>query len=90
MPTNNRGQSADAGCPLFVNQKLSGRELEVLGLAALGYTAKGIAQRLFISEQTAKEHRQAACEKLGAANTTNAVFIAGQAGLLKVDAVSVH
>lgn len=90
MPTENRGQSADAGCPFFYEKKLSSRELEALSLAALGYTAKGIAVRLFIAEQTAKEYLQAAREKLGAANTTNAVFIAGQSGLLKIDTVSAH
>lgn len=71
--TTVRGQSAEAGCPLFV---LSNRERETLRLAALGCTTKEIALRLAIAEVTAKKHLQAARAALGAANTVHAVAIA--------------
>lgn len=82
-----RGQSVETGCPFFVAAKtrLTPRELEVLSLAALGLTSKGIAKRLSIAEVTAKKHSQAACRTLGAANITNAVAIAVSRHLIQID-----
>jgi len=82
-----RGQSAQTGCPFFVARKLTGREIEALSLAALGLTSKGIARRLSIAERTAKDHLQAAREKLGAANTTHAVAIAVSRSLIQIESV---
>lgn len=93
MPTRMskiQGQPISTGCPFFVARKLTGRELEVLNLAALGLTSKGIARRLSIAEVTVKKHRQAACEALGAANITNAVARAIQQGLIKFNANTAH
>lgn len=86
-----RGQSVETGCPFFVAEQtqylasLTPRELEVLSLAALGLTSKGIAKRLSIAEVTAKKHSQAACRTLGAANITNAVAIALSRRLIQID-----
>lgn len=80
-----RGQSVETGCPLFCSQKLTGRELEALSLAALGLTSKGIARKLSVAERTAKDHLQAAREKLGAMNTTHAVAIAVSRHLIQID-----
>lgn len=77
-----------ADCPLFVAKKLSPRELEALGYAALGYTSKGIARKLSIAERTAKQHLQAAREALGARNTTHAVAIALKMQIIRLETVT--
>jgi DNA-binding CsgD family transcriptional regulator len=51
------------------NQKLSIREIEVLGLIMQGLTNNEIADRLFISYETVKSHRKNILEKTGAKNT---------------------
>jgi two-component system response regulator DesR len=61
---------------------LSEREREVLGLIAAGSTNKEIAQRLFLSPYTVKEHTSAVYRKLGARNRADAVQRAQRIGLL--------
>ena len=51
------------------NHKLSGREIEVLGLIMQGYTNKEIALKLYVSFETVKSHRKNILEKTGAKNT---------------------
>lgn len=62
---------------------LSPRELEVLTLASGGMTKPDIARLLSIAEQTVKDHLAHARQKLGAKNTTHAVLLASQQGILK-------
>ena len=50
-------------------QKLSIREIEVLGLIMLGHTNHEIADKLFISFETVRSHRKNILEKTGAKNT---------------------
>jgi DNA-binding NarL/FixJ family response regulator len=88
MPTDEtsiRGQSADADCPLFVFNKLTKRELDVLTLAARGCTGKEIARQLSVAEITVKKHREAVVKALAAANITHAVAIAVTRGLIGPD-----
>lgn len=80
-----RGQSADAGCPLFI---LTERQRQVLSLAAQGHTDYGIALRLNCSRRTVKAHLQGARDRLGALNTTHAVALALSRRL--IDTVTVH
>jgi DNA-binding NarL/FixJ family response regulator len=54
----------------------------VLELLALGLPNKTIAQRLRISEHTAKFHVGSIMAKLGAASRTEAVALAARRGLL--------
>jgi DNA-binding NarL/FixJ family response regulator len=61
---------------------LSPREQEVLALVAQGLTNKHIAERLVISESTARYHLASLLNKLGADNRTQAVRRAMQQGLL--------
>ncbi|MBP2475925.1 DNA-binding NarL/FixJ family response regulator [Crossiella equi] len=61
---------------------LSKREFEVLRLIADGLTAKNIAHRLEVSEETVKTHVRRMLRKLDARDRAHAVALAFQAGLL--------
>lgn len=61
---------------------LSARESEVLKLLAEGLGVAAIAQRLFVSESTAKTHISRIYEKLGAVNRAQAIMNAVRAGVL--------
>jgi DNA-binding CsgD family transcriptional regulator len=63
-------------------QRLSTRELEVLGLVSIGLISKQIADKLFISVNTVNNHRQKILEKLRASNTNEAVTYARNLGLI--------
>ncbi len=65
-------------------EPLTPRELEVLGLLALGLTNREIAGRLFITERTVKFHVSSLMHKLGAENRTETVTIAAQRGLIQL------
>ena len=60
---------------------LSAREREVLSLIATGATNAEIAQRLFLSPHTVKEHTSALYRKLGARNRAEAVRLGQRIGL---------
>jgi len=64
-------------------ETLTPRELEVLALVAQGLPNKEIAERLAISQRTAKFHVSSIMGKLGAANRTEAVALAVQQGLIE-------
>jgi two-component system response regulator DesR len=61
---------------------LSEREREVLDLIAAGSTNREIAQTLFLSPHTVKEHTSALYRKLNARNRAEAVQRAQRVGLL--------
>jgi len=61
---------------------VSGREREILGLVANGYTNKEIAQRLSIAENTAKVHVKNILVKLELRNRQQAAAYAAERGLL--------
>jgi two-component system response regulator DesR len=61
---------------------LSAREREVLDLIAAGSTNREIAERLYLSPHTVKEHTSALYRKLGARNRAEAVQLAQRIGLL--------
>lgn len=63
---------------------LTPRESEVLQLLAQGLSNKEIAQRLNISEHTAKFHVNAILGKLGAQSRTEAVVRAARLGLILI------
>jgi two-component system, NarL family, response regulator YdfI len=65
-------------------EALSGREIEVLALMAQGLPNKSIANRLNISEHTAKFHVSSILSKLGASSRTDAVTRGLKAGLLVI------
>jgi len=65
---------------------LQPRELEVLGLAARGFSNKEIASKLFISERTVQTHLVNIFRKLGANSRTQAVLYALKEGWVNLDA----
>ena len=71
-------QSREAGL-------LSQREREVLGLVARGLTNREIAQRLIISEHTARNHVSRILDKLNLTRRSEAATFAAQHGLLDPD-----
>jgi DNA-binding NarL/FixJ family response regulator len=54
-------------------ETLTGREIEILQLLALGHTNRDIAGQLFISPDTVKTHLEHIYQKLGATDRTAAV-----------------
>ena len=61
---------------------LSSRETEVLSASADGSSVALVAQRLFLSEGTVRNHLSAAIQKLNARNRTEAARIAAEKGWL--------
>jgi DNA-binding CsgD family transcriptional regulator len=77
-----RFELGPAGTPSEIDRlDLTPRELEVLGLLALGRTNRDIAAELFISEKTASVHVSRILSKLGARNRAEAAAIAHRLGL---------
>lgn len=62
---------------------LSEREREVLSLIAAGCTNREIAEQLYLSPHTVKEHTSALYRKLSARNRAEAVQLAQRMGLLE-------
>jgi two-component system, NarL family, response regulator LiaR len=65
----------------LLTNKLTEREVEVLRLLAKALSNKDIADRLFLSEGTVRNHVSAILSKLGVADRTQAAVIAIQHGL---------
>ncbi len=65
--------------------QLSEREREVLILVAEGATNRGIAEKLFVAETTARNHVSHILEKLGMSRRSEAAAFAAQVGLLSRD-----
>ncbi len=70
------------GASLARRPELTGRELEVLSLVALGNTSREIADRLYISENTVRNHVRNILDKLGMKSRFEAVGWAQREGLL--------
>ncbi len=73
------------GRPGTVIEALSAREIEVLRLAARGFTNKAIGAQLGISDRTVQGHLTNIFGKLNVASRTEAVTKAIQLGLVSVD-----
>jgi len=63
---------------------LSEREIDVLKLVAAGYSNKGVARELDISEDTVKAHVKHIMAKLGARDRTHAVTIGLRRGFIQI------
>ena len=63
-------------------ERLTAREIEVLGLLAQGLSNKGIGAKLFVSATTVKFHVSNIMRKLGVARRAEAVYAASKQGLI--------
>jgi LuxR family transcriptional regulator, maltose regulon positive regulatory protein len=77
-----RHASSPSPQPTGLIEPLSGRELEVLQLIALGRTNQEIAGQLIVAPGTVKAHTASIYRKLDVANRTEAVARARQLGIL--------
>jgi DNA-binding NarL/FixJ family response regulator len=68
----------------IAREELTQREVEVLRLVADGLTNKEVAERLFISARTARNHVASCLLKLGADDRTEAVTTAVRRGLIRL------
>ena len=69
----------------LVRPTLTPRELDVLRLMSRGRTNKEMASAMFISEETVKTHLKSLFQKLGVHDRTEAVAVALQRGLIRLD-----
>lgn len=83
MLTGLKGQSKKKPT-LAHNEALTSRELEVLELICQEFTAKEIADKLFISHRTVEGHRKNLIEKLGVKNTAGLIVKAIKEGIIEV------
>jgi LuxR family maltose regulon positive regulatory protein len=75
------GSGPVAAAQLLI-EPLTGRELEVLGLIALGLSNRDIGERLFIATGTVKRHINNIYGKMGVRSRTQAIARARELGLL--------
>ena len=68
----------------IADERLTGREVDVLQHVAGGNRNREIAERLMISEETVKVHIKHIMEKLGANDRTAAVTIAVRRGIIQL------
>jgi ATP/maltotriose-dependent transcriptional regulator MalT len=76
------------GSPGGENVKLTGRQLEVLGLMAAGRSAKHIASEVGLSIHTVRSHQRNLYRALGVGSATGALRRADELGLPKPPPVS--
>lgn len=65
--------------------QLSARETEILQLVARGLRNREIGEKLFISENTVRNHILSLLQKLGTTHRTEAVALAIQQGLVRLE-----
>lgn len=82
-PVDTIPDASPADRPQPPGESLSGRELEVLGLMALGRTNAEISRELFVAVGTVKAHANNIYRKLDANNRSEAVSKARGLGLLQ-------
>jgi DNA-binding CsgD family transcriptional regulator/tetratricopeptide (TPR) repeat protein len=71
----------DMGSDVGARLGLTPREVEVLGLVAVGLTNREIGDRLYVSEKTASVHVSNILRKLGVGSRVDAAALAQRAGL---------
>jgi DNA-binding NarL/FixJ family response regulator len=76
------GMTVFARDPDSDGTRLSERERQVLEMIAVGATNREIAERLFLSPHTVKDHTSALYRKIGARNRAQAILRAQRLGIL--------
>jgi ATP/maltotriose-dependent transcriptional regulator MalT len=82
-PVALRAHSGSNAASLRLEDPLSERELEVIGLLASGKTNSEVARDLFVSVGTVKSHTGNIYRKLGARNRAEALARARELGLIR-------
>ena len=77
------GNTGAGASPESSRAQLTARELEILGLVAKGATNREIGERLFLSENTVKNHLKHILAKLQVENRAQAVAWAMREGMLR-------
>lgn len=77
----------DLRTEVLLGSPLSEREIEILELAARGYTSTQTAEKLYLSTETIKGYRKRALSKLGARSLSQAVAYAIGIGLINITAL---
>ena len=67
-----------------IDEALTGREIDILKLIAVGEANKQIARQLGVSEETVKSHLKSIFLKLDVADRTHAVTIAAKRGIIDI------
>ncbi len=67
------------------HESLTGRELEVLQLAAAGHSNRRIGVALKVSPRTVEVHMHRVFQKLGVSSRTEAVVVAARRGLIELE-----
>jgi DNA-binding NarL/FixJ family response regulator len=80
--------SVDGG-PDPYQHRLTARHLQILGLAANGYSNKRIGSRLGTKENTIKSQMQVMMRRLHVDDRTQAVTVALRLGLISLDGVAI-
>lgn len=62
---------------------LTVKQLAVLALIAEGFSVREAAEKLFVTESSARSHLQRSFPKLGACNAAHAVHLAHRKGYLR-------
>ena len=68
----------------YSDERLTGREVDILRQLAGGNRNRDITDKLFISEETVKAHLKHILEKLGATDRTQAVAIGVRRGIIQL------
>ncbi len=63
---------------------LTPRELEIFKLLIENETTKTIAEKLFISEKTVRNHISNVIGKLGVSSRTQAIIMLAKSGMIKI------
>jgi len=80
-----KGDAADGGFILVEgNIHLSRREVEVLAFIGNGLSNEEIAAKLYVSENTVRNHAYNVMKKLGAKNRAHALVLAAQNGIVTI------
>lgn len=81
MPSNSNDPTTDFQDPLLL---LTKRECQVLQLVAMGKNNKAVADALYISEKTVKNHVSSILQKMNVKDRTHAVVLAIRRGWVDV------
>jgi DNA-binding NarL/FixJ family response regulator len=68
----------------FMAEPLSPREIEILKIVATGASNREIADKLFISEGTVKNHLSSILNKLGVRDRMQAILKAKEIGIIDI------